>query len=228
MDMTGSETIPAPQEKVYEALNDPKVLEQAIPGCQWIEKVSDTEMNAAVKTKVGPVSATFNGGVTLSDLDPPNGYTLTGQGKGGAAGFAKGSAKVTLEPDGDSTVLHYSVHADVGGKLAQLGGRLINSTAQKLAGQFFRNLSEIIGEGQAAPSAETEKALAPEPKAAPEPAAAAPAGATAPGPSAGAATAGPAPSHPTQASTGDDRRMKIWLAGAAVAIAALAAIWALG
>ncbi len=152
MEMTGSERIAAPRERVYEALNDPEVLKAAIPGCESIEKTSDSEMTATVVTKVGPVKAKFQGAVTLSDFDPPKGYSIRGEGKGGAAGFAKGGAKVRLEedgPDGQATVLHYEVKADVGGKLAQLGSRLIDSTAKKLAGEFFTRFGEIVA-GQAA------------------------------------------------------------------------------
>jgi carbon monoxide dehydrogenase subunit G len=149
MDMTGSERIAASREKVYEALNDPEILKAAIPGCESIEKTSATEMTATVVTKVGPVKAKFQGAVTLSDFDPPKGYSIRGEGKGGAAGFAKGGAKVRLEEDGGATVLHYEVKADVGGKLAQLGSRLIDSTAKKLAGEFFARFGEIVM-GQAA------------------------------------------------------------------------------
>ncbi len=145
MDMTGEERIAAPRTRVYEALNDVEILKRSIPGCEEIEKTSETEMTAKVVVKVGPVKAKFTGEVTLSDLNPPEGYTISGQGKGGPAGFAKGGAKVRLETDGSDTVLHYEVHAEVGGKLAQIGGRLIDSTAKKLAGQFFTNFSAIVG-----------------------------------------------------------------------------------
>ena len=145
MDMTGSQRIEASREAVYAALNDVEVLRQCIPGCDSIEKTSDTEMNAKVTLRVGPVKATFAGKVTLSDLDPPNGYTISGEGSGGMAGFAKGSAKVVLEADGDATILHYTVNADIGGKLAQLGSRLIDGTAKKLAGEFFEKFGEVVG-----------------------------------------------------------------------------------
>src|SRR5579862_8157443 len=138
MDMTGEYVVAAPRQKVWEALNDPDILKQCIPGCETIEKLSPTEMTATVRAKVGPVSARFGGKVTLSDLDPPNGYRISGEGTGGPAGFAKGGATVALASDGpDATILTYAVDAQIGGKLAQLGGRLIDSTARKLAGQFF-------------------------------------------------------------------------------------------
>ncbi|HMA15321.1 MAG TPA: carbon monoxide dehydrogenase subunit G [Kiloniellaceae bacterium] len=155
MEMTGSERIAAPRERVYQALNDPEILKAAIPGCESIEKLSDTEMTATVVTKVGPVKAKFAGAVTLADLDPPRGYTIRGEGKGGAAGFAKGGAKVRLEEDGGATVLHYEVKADVGGKLAQLGSRLIDGTAKKLSGEFFTRFAAIVAgqeEGAAPPA----------------------------------------------------------------------------
>src|SRR5208337_2048511 len=145
MDMNGTQRIEAPREKVYVALNDPEVLKQCIPGCETIERLSDTEMRAVVTLRVGPVKASFVGMVTLSDLDPPNGYTITGEGSGGGAGFAKGGAKVRLEADGKATILNFTVKADVGGKLAQLGGRLIESTAKKLAGDFFEKFGSIVG-----------------------------------------------------------------------------------
>ncbi len=144
MQMTGEYRIEAPRAAVWAALNDPDVLKQAIPGCQEIEKVSDTEFTATVKFKVGPVSATFNGAVTLADLDPPRGYTISGQGKGGAAGFAKGDAKIRLDDDGAATVLHYEVNAQVGGKLAQIGSRLIDATAKKMANDFFAKFAETV------------------------------------------------------------------------------------
>jgi uncharacterized protein len=156
MDMTGTQHIEAPRDVVWTALNDVEVLRQSIPGCQFIEKISDTEMNAKVTLKVGPVKATFTGKVTLSDLDPPNGYTITGEGSGGAAGFAKGSATVRLVESTGSTDLNYEVKVQIGGKLAQLGARLIDATAKKLAGEFFEKFGEAV-----APPAEAADADAP-------------------------------------------------------------------
>lgn len=156
MDMVGREHIAASRERVYEALNDPEILKAAIPGCESIDAVSPTELTATVVTRIGPVKAKFQGAVTLSDLDPPSGYTISGEGKGGPAGFAKGGATVRLEEDGAGTWLHYEVKADVGGKLAQLGSRLIDSTARKLAGDFFTRFGELVAEPavQATPAAE--------------------------------------------------------------------------
>ena len=145
MDMTGSQTIAAPREVVWAALNDPEVLKDAIPGCQEIEKISDTEMKAKVTLKIGPVKATFNGAVTLENINAPQSYTIAGEGAGGAAGFAKGRADVSLAELGpEETELTYQVKADVGGKLAQLGSRLIDSTSKKLAGQFFERFGNIV------------------------------------------------------------------------------------
>jgi uncharacterized protein len=145
MDMTGTQRIEASRETVYAALNDVEILKQCIPGCETIEKTSENEMTAKVTLKIGPVKASFSGKVTLSDFDPPNGYTITGEGSGGAAGFAKGGAKVALAADGDGTLLTYTVEAHIGGKLAQLGGRLIDATAKKLAGDFFEKFSALVG-----------------------------------------------------------------------------------
>jgi carbon monoxide dehydrogenase subunit G len=147
MDMNGSETINAPVDAVWRGLNDPEILRQSIPGCEALEKKSDTEMTATVVLKVGPVKARFEGAVQLSNLNPPNSYTISGEGKGGMVGFAKGGADVSLaaQPDGN-TVLTYSVKADVGGKIAQLGSRLIDSTAKKLAEQFFSNFGAKVTE----------------------------------------------------------------------------------
>ena len=170
MKMNGEIRVPTDRETVWRALNDPEVLKECLPGCQEIEKTSETEMTATLVIKVGPVKATFAGGVTLSDLDPPNGYTISGQGQGGAAGFASGEAKVRLVADGGETVVHYDVDAKVGGKLAQIGSRLIDSTAKKLSKQFFDSLAEKLGGGE---EAEAEDAAEPEP----EPAAPPPAGA---------------------------------------------------
>lgn len=145
MKMTDSQRIPAPRGKVWAALNDPEVLKRCIPGCESLEMTSPTDMNATVVVKVGPVKATFKGKVTLSDIDAPNGYRITGEGSGGVAGFAKGGTTVRLEDDGsDATVLHYEVDAQIGGKLAQLGARLIDSTAKKLAGQFFESFAAAV------------------------------------------------------------------------------------
>ena len=166
MKMNGEFRVPTDRETVWRALNDPEVLKDCLPGCQEIEKTSETEMTATLTIKVGPVKATFAGGVTLSDLDPPNGYTLSGQGQGGPAGFASGEAKVRLVEEGAETVVQYEVDAKVGGKLAQIGSRLIDSTAKKLSKQFFDSLAETLGGGE---KAEAEDAAAPEP----EPAAAA-------------------------------------------------------
>ena len=155
MDMTGQYRIPAPRERVWAALNDPATLKASLPGCQSLEKVSDREFAAIVVAKVGPVQAKFNGNVTLSNLNPPESYTIAGEGKGGAAGFAKGGADVSLLEEGEVTVLTYTARADVGGKLAQLGSRLIDGTAKKMADQFFANFSrEVTGPTPAEPAEE--------------------------------------------------------------------------
>ncbi|MBT4045879.1 MAG: carbon monoxide dehydrogenase subunit G [Rhodospirillaceae bacterium] len=143
MDLTGEYHIAASREQVWAALNDPEVLKASIPGCSDLNAVGDDSFTATVTAKVGPVKAKFQGQVTLSDMDPPNGYTIQGEGKGGPAGFAKGGAKVTLVEDGDGTLLRYEVNANVGGKLAQIGSRLIDGTAKKLAGEFFTTFAEI-------------------------------------------------------------------------------------
>ncbi len=152
MEMTGEYRIPAPREKVWQALNDPAVLQACIPGCESLEKTSDTDMTAAVRMRIGPVSARFSGKVTLSDIDPPNGYTISGEGQGGAAGFAKGGAKVALRDEGGETVLTYTADAQVGGKLAQIGSRLIDGTARKLADEFFAKFAALLGGGAAPPA----------------------------------------------------------------------------
>ena len=171
MDMTGEYRITAPRQKVWDALNDPEILKQCIAGCQELEKTSDTEFSARVHTRVGPVSAKFTGKVELSDIDPPNGYRISGEGQGGVAGFAKGGATVKLTEDGDETILNYEANATVGGKLAQIGSRLIDSTARKMADDFFRKFAEAVGEPA---EAAAEEAPAPEvpAEAAPSPAAA--------------------------------------------------------
>jgi uncharacterized protein len=164
MDMTGEYRLAAPRAKVWAALNDPEILKQAIPGCEEVQKLSDTELSAKVLAKVGPVQARFAGKVTLSDLDPPNGYRISGEGTGGAAGFAKGGATVHLADDGSGTLLTYKVEAQVGGKLAQIGSRLIDATARKMAGDFFQRFAQVVD--QPAPAAATNGAAPPAPAAA--------------------------------------------------------------
>ncbi|WP_417692875.1 SRPBCC family protein [Roseibium sp.] len=144
MDIQGEHRIAAPRETVWLALNDPQILRECIPGCETLEKSSSTEMQAAVTSKIGPVKAKFKGSVTLQDLNPPESYRIVGEGKGGVAGFAKGGADVHLAEDGTDTILTYTASAQVGGKLAQLGSRLIDSTARKMADDFFRAFSEKV------------------------------------------------------------------------------------
>jgi uncharacterized protein len=158
MDMTGERRIAASRREVWAALNDVAVLKQCIPGCETLEKESDTDMVARAKLQIGPVKATFNGKVKLSDLDPPNGYRISGEGNGGVAGYAKGGAVVRLADDGGGTLMTYEVKADVGGKLAQLGGRLIDSTAKKLADEFFEKFTTIVGPSAAGAPASTAPA----------------------------------------------------------------------
>lgn len=144
-DITGEYLVPAQQRRVWEALNDPQVLQASIAGCQQLEKVSDTEFNAIVTTRVGPISATFRGSVNLSDLDAPNGYTLTGRGQGGAAGFAKMTSRVQLQPQGEQTLLRYTAQAEIGGKLASVGSRLVQAVAKKNADDFFAAFTRQLG-----------------------------------------------------------------------------------
>jgi carbon monoxide dehydrogenase subunit G len=177
MDMTGEFRIQAPRQRVWEGLYDPKILKECIPGCETIEKISDTEFAAKVVAKVGPVRAAFSGKVTLSDLDPPKAYTIAGEGSGGVAGFAKGAAKVRLDEDGDATLLHYEVAAHVGGKLAQIGSRLIDAVSRKMAADFFERFAVQMAPAEIIPLDATRvTALAPAPveagMAAPIPAAA--------------------------------------------------------
>jgi carbon monoxide dehydrogenase subunit G len=149
MDMSGEERIAAPREAVWAALNDPDVLKACIPGCQSLTMKSPNELEATVKIKIGPVSANFSGEVTLSNLNPPESYTISGEGKGGIAGFAKGGADVRLTEDGEGTILSYDVKAQIGGKLAQLGSRVIDSTSKKLATKFFADLGAKLNGGTA-------------------------------------------------------------------------------
>jgi carbon monoxide dehydrogenase subunit G len=144
MDMTGERRIPAPRQTVWEALNDPEVLKVSIPGCESLERLEGDQMKATAAVKVGPMSARFSGKVHLTDIDPPNGYRISGEGQGGPAGFAKGGANVALKDDGSDTLLSYQVNAQVGGKLAQLGARLIDATAKQMADQFFDRFSRQV------------------------------------------------------------------------------------
>jgi uncharacterized protein len=144
--MTGEVVLPADRATVWARLNDAETLKASIPGCESLDKLSDTELQAVAKIKIGPVSARFKGKVNLTDLDPPNSYRISGQGDGGIAGFAKGGANVKLtDADGGATRLSYDVDAQIGGKIAQLGGRLIDSTAKKLADEFFANFAKALG-----------------------------------------------------------------------------------
>jgi len=153
MDLTGSQIIAADRETVWARLNDPETLKAAIPGCEELTGSPEDGFEAVVKQKVGPVKATFKGQVTLQDLNPPESYTLVGDGKGGVAGFAKGSAAVTLTPVEDGTRLDYEVHAQVGGKLAQLGSRIIGGFARKMADAFFENFKGAVEGGEDDPAA---------------------------------------------------------------------------
>ncbi len=157
MELNDEIRISAPRERVFAALNDVEILKQAIPGCEDMQALSDTEFTATITSKVGPLKARFNGSVTLSDIVAPESYTLAGEGKGGPAGHAKITSKVRLVEDGDATVMHYDVKADIGGKLAQLGGHLVQKTAQKLAVEFFQRFEEILNPADdATPGAQPE------------------------------------------------------------------------
>jgi hypothetical protein len=140
--MTGQQIVPLPQVETWEALNDTEVLKACVPGCETLEKISDTQYELAIRSRIGPVSARFKGVMTLEDVDAPRGYTMIFEGQGGVAGFAKGQASVSLSPEGEGTLLSYSVKAMVGGKIAQLGARLIDGVARKLADDFFRCFNE--------------------------------------------------------------------------------------
>jgi uncharacterized protein len=144
MTMNGEVQLPAARDVVWAKLNDADVLKACIPGCEELEKTSDNEFRATAKMKVGPVSARFKGRVTLSDFDPPNSYKISGEGEGGVAGFAKGGATVRLQDKDGGTLLSYDVDAQIGGKLAQLGQRLINGSAKKLADEFFAKFAEAV------------------------------------------------------------------------------------
>jgi carbon monoxide dehydrogenase subunit G len=147
MTMTGEVQLAASRETVWAKLNDAEVLKACIPGCEELNKTSDTEFQAVATQKIGPVKARFKGRVHLTDLDPPNGYRISGEGEGGVAGFAKGGATVTLTEKDGGTLLTYNVEAQIGGKLAQLGQRLINGAAKKVADDFFKNFATAVVAG---------------------------------------------------------------------------------
>jgi hypothetical protein len=166
MEMSGEYRIHASRQAVWEALNDPEVLKACIPGCELLEKTAENELTAKVTAKVGPVKAKFGGEVTLSDLNPPISYSISGEGQGGPAGFAKGGARVTLEEDGGETILRYTAEAQVGGKLAQIGQRLIDGASRKIADEFFAKFAETVGTGssESAPSEAQAEPAAPPPE----------------------------------------------------------------
>ncbi len=144
MEIIGEQVIPKPQQQTWDAICDPEVLKVCIPGCETMEKISDSEFNVTVLAKVGPVSAKFKSKITLTDVDAPNSYRLIFEGQGGVAGFAKGEARVTLTPAGDNTTLGYVAKATIGGKLAQVGSRLVDGVAKKLAEQFFTKFNQHV------------------------------------------------------------------------------------
>ncbi|MEI4508712.1 carbon monoxide dehydrogenase subunit G [Sphingopyxis sp. CCNWLW253] len=152
MEMTGEQFIAAPKEAVWNALNDPEILRQCVPGCEQLVRISDTEMEAVAVVKVGPISARFQGRIELGDLDPPHGYRIQGEGQGGVAGHARGGATVRLAESEGGTLLHYEVEAQIGGRLAQLGGRMIDATAKSLSAAFFRKFAEALEPASAAPA----------------------------------------------------------------------------
>ncbi len=160
MEMTGEQLIPVPQAEVWRGLNDPQVLKSCIPGCETIERVSDAEYRVAMVAAVGPVKAKFNGKLLLSDLNPPNSYSLSFEGSGGAAGFGKGSAHVSLKTEGAATRLSYTAKANVGGKLAQVGSRLIDGVAKKMADDFFVAFNRTLAGASGQPAAAAAMARA--------------------------------------------------------------------
>ena len=239
MKMNGEQLIDAPRQVVWDSLNDPEILRQSITGCKEINKVSDTEFDAKVTMKIGPVKANFTGAVKLSRLDPPNSYVISGQGKGGAAGFAKGGAEVALSDEDGKTLLTYTVDAQVGGKLAQIGSRLVSSAARKMADDFFKKFKKLVENADvepekparktAAKKASAKKAIAKKGTKKKTSAAKAPARATAaPKPSPAApVSAVPAASAGQPASHGPSSKREaslLWITGAAV-IAAIAAYY---
>ena len=158
MEMSGEQLVPAPQKVVWDALNDPQMLKACVPGCESIDKTGENEYQVLMVARVGPVSAKFKGKLTLSDIKPPDSYSISFEGQGGAAGFAKGGAQVRLASAGADTKLAYDVKASVGGKLAQIGSRLVDAAAKKVADDFFRNFNEKVGALQGDPESTIVKA----------------------------------------------------------------------
>jgi len=163
MEMSGEERIPASQADTWAALNDPEMLKACVPGCESIERVSDEEFQVLMVARIGPVSAKFKGKLTLSDLNPPSSYAIAFEGQGGAAGFGKGAAQVQLAPEGDVTLLRYQVKASVGGKLAQIGSRLVDAAARKISQDFFAAFNEKVGAQHGAGAAHADEEHHPEP-----------------------------------------------------------------
>src|SRR3954465_5289576 len=159
MEMSGEQRIPLSQQRVWEALNDPEILKACIPGCERIERVTDNEYKVAMTAAVGPVKAKFTGKLMLGDLDPPHAYSLAFEGSGGAAGFGKGSAQVRLVPAASGTLLTYKATASVGGKLAQIGSRLIDGVARKMADDFFERFNKVVAPAEPSPA---ERSVLPE------------------------------------------------------------------
>ena len=157
MEMTGEQLIPLPQQRVWESLNDPGILKACIPGCESIEKVSDTEYKVVMTAAIGPVKAKFNGKLLLADLNPPHSYSIAFEGTGGAAGFGKGAAQVSLLPEGNGTRLSYKATASVGGKLAQIGSRLIDGVAKKMSDDFFARFNTTVAPAAAIEAAPSRK-----------------------------------------------------------------------
>jgi len=236
MDMSGEYRIEASKDRVWAALNDTEILRQSIPGCEEVIKVSDTELTAKVVAKVGPVKAKFSGKVTFTDVDPPNGYRINGEGSGGAAGFAKGGATVKLTEDGSGTILNYVVDAHIGGKLAQIGSRLIDATSRKMADDFFARFKELVTSAEPAPAVATAAPVAPSaPEPTPAPAPAVPAATLAaeisptpmpdpapqvpPAPTPKPAASAPPPPAPEPARSG--LSPIVWVAGLAVIVVAV-------
>jgi uncharacterized protein len=149
MEMSGEQLVPAPQKVVWDALNDPEMLKASVPGCESIERSGENEYQVLMVARVGPVSAKFKGKLALSDVKPPDSYSISFEGQGGPAGFAKGGAHVRLSPEGEKTKLSYDVKASVGGKLAQIGSRLVDAAAKKVADDFFRNFNQKVGAAHA-------------------------------------------------------------------------------